>query len=504
VSTAATNGNWDLVIAGATVYDGLGGDPYVADVAIGGDRIVAIGSLNGHASARVEARGMALAPGFIDVHSHDDVAVLLTPLMDFKVMQGVTTDVIGNCGLGAAPHPVAARMFRGFFPDRTIPTWEGHRGFLAQLENEPASLNVAVLVGHNTLRAAAMGAAPRKPDAGEMKQMRSWLDEGLDAGALGFSSGLIYEPGRYADSAEIAALAADVAAAGGLYATHMRDEASGLLDSIRETLEVGEKAGVPVQISHHKVTGRANWGKVRESLQLIDAARERGHDATADQYPYTAGSTTLHAVVQNGALNRRRKEGGIGHVAPKDVLFASVPKRPSWEGRTLQQVAQALHLPAEAAARRVLQEDRGAVVVVEMADEKDICSVMRHPSTMIGSDGLPAAGSNPHPRLYGTFPRVLGRYVREQGVLPLAEAIRRMTSFPARKFRLADRGVLRPGAFADLVLFDPATIADQGTYEAPRRYPRGIEVVFVNGTRVVEGGRHTDARPGRALRRSMS
>lgn len=497
--------SWDLLIRGATVYDGLGGAPFGGDVAVSGERIAAMGAkLEGHAGVVVDGAGLSLAPGFIDVHSHDDVAVLLTPEMDFKVMQGVTTDVVGNCGLAAAPYDVGSRMFRTFHAEGEMPRWDGYGGYMALLDAEPASLNVAVLVGHNALRFAAMGSEARAPSEGEMHQMRSWLAEGLAAGAVGFSTGLIYEPGRHAKPAEITTLASDVAAAGGVYATHMRDEAGGLLDSIRETIRVGETAGVPIQVSHHKATGRTNWGRVRESLRLLDEARARGIDATADQYPYTSGSTTLHAVVQNGALRIAGPEGALGRIAARDVLFASVPKHPSWEGKTLEQVARQLYLSPEPAARRVLQEDRGAVVVIEVADEKDICTVLAHPTTMIGSDGVPASGSNPHPRLYGTFPRVLGRYVREEGVLSLPEAIRRMTSMPAQKFRLDDRGVLRPGAFADLVLFDPAVIADEGTYDSPRRYPRGIDSVFVNGVRVVERGVHTGARSGRALRRSAA
>lgn len=494
---------WDLLIAGATVYDGLGSAGARADIAVRGDRIAAVGELDGSAGAVIDARGLALSPGFIDVHSHDDVAVLLTPEMDFKVMQGVTTDIVGNCGAGAAPYSVAARMFRSFHPE-PIPEWEGHAGYMSLLDDDPASLNVAVLVGHNALRWGAMGGAARPPGEGEMSQMRSWLAEGLEAGALGLSTGLIYEPGRYASPQEIAVLAAEVGRAGGIYASHMRDEASHLLDSVRETIAVGDVAGVPVQISHHKATGRRNWGRVRDSLRLIDEAQARGLDVTADQYPYTSGSTTLHAVVQNGALSARGEEGALGRIAPKDILFASVTRRPQWEGRTLEQVARGLGIPPELAARRVLNDEGGAVVIVEVADEADVRTVMGHPSTMIGSDGIPASGSNPHPRLYGTFPRVLGRYVRDQGVMPLEEAIRRMTSFPARKFHLADRGVIRAGAFADLVLFDPAAIIDEGTYASPRRYPRGIRAVLVNGVRVVDEGVHTGARPGKALRRARA
>lgn len=493
--------SWDVLIDRATVYDGSGGAPFVGDVAVRGERIAAVGDLAGAAGSRIDGRGLALAPGFIDVHSHDDFAVVLAPSMDFKVMQGVTTDVVGNCGAAPAPYAAAARLFRTFHPEGGFPTWEGHRGYLEHLDREPASLNVAVLVGHNSLRLGAMGTAARPPSAGELGQMSDWLDEGLEAGAVGFSTGLIYEPGRHAATEEIEALAARAAAAGALYATHMRDEAAGLLDSVRETLGIGERSGAAVQISHHKATGRANWGRVRDSLALIDEARARGIDATADQYPYTSGSTTLHAVVQNNGVGTSGKEGALGRIAPDELRFASVPCRPAWEGRTLEDVAGELGLAPDAAAERVLREEPKTVVILEVVSEDDIHTVLRHPTTMIGSDGLPASGSKPHPRLYGTFPRVLGRYVRQLGVLPLAEAIHRMTGLPAAKFRLADRGAIRAGAFADLVLFDPAAIADEGTYAEPRRPPRGVAQVFVNGTRVVADGVHTGARPGRALRR---
>jgi N-acyl-D-amino-acid deacylase len=491
---------WDLVIRGASVYDGRGGAPLAADVAIRGDRIAAVGQLDGGGEV-LEAPGLALAPGFIDAHSHDDVAVLLTPRMDFKLMQGVTTDVVGNCGAGAAPYAVASRMFRIFHGEAELPQWDGFGGYMSLLDREPPSLNVAVLVGHNALRYGASGGEARAPSAVEMGRMRDWLQEGLNAGAVGLSTGLIYEPGRHARTEEIATLAGDVASAGGVYATHMRNEASGLLDSIRETLHIGEVSGAAVQVSHHKVTGRENWGKVSDSLKLLDEARAAGLDVTADQYPYTSGSTTLHAVVHNNALGARGEEGALGRIRAADVIFASVPRRPEWEGRTLAEISCLLALPAKAAAHRALKLEPGAVVIVEVAAESDVRTVLRHPTTMIGTDGIPAAGSNPHPRLYGTFARVLGRYVREQGVLPLEEAIRRMTSFPAEKFRLADRGVIRVGAYADLVLFDPATIAEAGTLTDPRHHPHGIEHVFVNGVQVVDGGEHTGARPGRALRR---
>jgi N-acyl-D-aspartate/D-glutamate deacylase len=280
----------------------------------------------------------------------------------------------------------------------------------------------------------------------------------------------------------------------------MRDEGSRLLDSIRETLRIGEEAGVPVQVSHHKASGRANWGLVVESLALLDAARARGFDATADQYPYTAGSTLLQAVVQNDAFTRGQG-GGIGDLRAADVVIATSPGHPEWEGRSLEELGKEFATDAVDTARRVLAAEPAAWVILHSMSEDDVRTVMRHPTTMIGSDGLPTSGK-PHPRLWGTFPRVLGHYARDLGLLPLEQAIHRMSGLPAAKFRLADRGAIRPGAFADLVLFDAQRIRDQATYTDPCRGPDGIRRVLVNGATVAADGAHTGSRPGRALRRS--
>ncbi|MGH7864784.1 MAG: N-acyl-D-amino-acid deacylase family protein, partial [Candidatus Binataceae bacterium] len=462
--------------------------------------IVAVGKHQGRAAVEIDAKGRALAPGFIDVHSHDDYAVLVTPEMDFKVMQGVTTDVVGNCGFGAAPNPAAGVMFRAMFGESTVPEWTGYPEYLDVIDRNPPSLNVAVLVGHGTIRLAAMqGIHQREPSAAEIDLMRGWLKDAINAGAVGLSTGLVYEPGRYAKIEEIIEVARAMSGSSALYASHMRNEAAELLDAIAETIRIGEEAGVAVQISHHKASGRANWGKVRESLGLIERARARGIDVTADQYPYTSGSTALGAILQNDALGEGR--GGVGAVEPHQVLLASVPKSPHLEGKTLAQVATEFDLPAKPAAEKLVRENgMGLIVIIESMDEADVRTVMRHPSTMIGSDGI-ALGSKPHPRLYGTFPRVLGHYTRELGLLTLTDAVHRMTGMAAKKFRLTDRGVVREGAFADLVVFDPKSIADTATYEDPRRYPTGISHVFVNGAAVVRDATHTGARPGRAMRR---
>lgn len=491
---------YDLVIRGAALFDGTGAPARTEDLAVEAGRIAVIGALDPARADRapaVDGAGLALAPGFIDVHTHDDFAVLLHPEMGFKVQGGVTTVVVGNCGLGAAPQPVARGMAAAFHPGATLPDWDGYAGYLARLDAEPASCNVTALVGHGTVRATVLGGAPRAPDARELAAMGALVDEGVRAGCAGFSTGLIYEPGRHAQRDEIAALASAFAETGGLYATHMRDEGTGLLDSVREAIEIGERAGVPVQISHHKAAGRDAWGLVRESLALIEAARARGVDVLADQYPYTAGSTVLAALA--GSL--RGEGGGAGRGEPSDVVIASAPGHPEWEGRSLADLAGVWQVSAGDAAQRVLDaEGLGCTVTLHMMAEDDVRTVLRHPTTMIGSDGLPTLHGKPHPRLYGTFARVLGHYARDLGLLPLAEAVHRMTGMPARRFGLTDRGVLRAGAWADLVLFDPAAIADVATYTNPHHPPAGIVHVFVNGAAVVRDGRHTGARPGRALR----
>jgi len=475
---------FDVVLRGGMVFDGSGAPGVPADVALTADRISAVGVVTERGRTEIDARGMAVAPGFIDVHSHDDFAVLLGPTMPFKVMQGVTTDVVGNCGSGVVPYEAAVRRFGRIHPGATPPSWTGFGQYLARVQEAGPSLNVAVLMGHGSLRAGAMGLEQLAPTAEEMNRMRAWVREGVEAGAVGLSTGLIYEPGRYARTEEIITLARELGAGGGVYATH-----------------IGEEGGVPVQISHHKASGQSNWGKVRDSLRLIEAAQARGLDVHADQYPYTAGSTSLYAVVQNGAL-RRDSSGAVGSLSGDAVLIASAPKHPAYEGRRLGELAAEWGIDIEAAAARIIQEEGEACFVVLFSmDEADVRTVLAHPSTMIGSDGVPAAGSKPHPRLYGCFPRILGHYVRDERVLDLPTAIHKMTGLPAAKFGFVDRGAVRPGAFADLVVFDPATIADVATYDDPCRFPTGIRAVFVNGTAVARDGEHTGARPGRALRR---
>jgi N-acyl-D-amino-acid deacylase len=492
----------DIIFRGATLYDGTGAPGVVGDLAVADGRIAEIGRVSGGGAEVVDAAGLALAPGFIDVHTHDDFAAVAHRDMAFKTTGGVTTCIVGNCGMGAAPYRSAMVLARSLHPHQSFPEWEGYAGYLGLLDAAPPATNIGVLIGHGTARMAAMGRRTEAPNAAEMARMKSMIREGLDAGALGLSTGLIYEPGRHARTEELIELTGELRGTGALYATHMRDEGLGLLDSVDEAIRIGREAGVGVQISHHKASGREAWGLVGRSLERIDAAQRQGLDVHADQYPYTAGSTVLSAVAQGGRLGGAG--GGLGSLTPDNVVIASTAAHPEWEGRSLEALMAAFGADLPATLARVLGEEPGATVVLHSMCEDDVRTVMRHPSTMIGSDGLPTLAGKPHPRLYGTFARVLGRYARDLGVLSLPDAIYRMTGFPAAKFGLQDRGVVAPGACADLVLFDPATIIDRGTFEDPNQPPAGVRMVLVNGQAVVRDGASTEARPGKALRRGVT
>jgi N-acyl-D-amino-acid deacylase len=486
----------DLIIRDVTIYDGSGRESFHGDIAVDGDTIAEVGKVAAAGKETVNGAGLAIAPGFIDVHTHDDFAAVIHPDMGFKSAGGVTSCVVGNCGMGAAPWNAAASFARAMHP-QPLPEWQGYRGYFDLLARRPPGVNIAALVGHGTARHAAMGNAAREPSDGEMQTMKDIVAEGLEAGAVGLSSGLIYDPGRFARTQELIDLATLMRGTGALYATHMRDEGMGLLDSVAEAISIGEQARVPVQISHHKASGRAAWGLVSQSLALIEAAQARGLNVHADQYPYTAGSTILSSVFRDGQFG----SGGVGGLGPESVVISSAASRREWEGHSVAALAAEMGCDAKDAAKRILAEEPGAMVVIHTMCEDDVRTVMRHPSTMIGSDGLPTLEGKPHPRLYGTFARVLGRYARDEGLFSLSEAIWRMTGFPAAKFGFRDRGVLRAGARADLVLFDSQTVIDRGTFDDPKHSPKGIAAVYVNGVLAARNGAATDARAGRVLRR---
>jgi N-acyl-D-amino-acid deacylase len=475
----------EWILRGGEVIDGSGGPRRHADVAIAGDRIEAVGTVDKVAGAReVDVSGKIVAPGFIDVHTHDDRALFATPEMAAKASQGITTVVTGNCGISLAP-----LVLDGMPPpplDLIGDTADYHYArfaeYLAQLDKAPASLNAACLVGHSTLRVGAMSTLDRPADKAELARMCGCLQEALDAGAVGMSSGLAYAPAFNAPAAEIETLAHVLRPARALYTTHMRNEGGAVVDSLEESFAAGRVAGVPVVISHHKTIGRENFGRTAETLPVIAAAIAR-QEVGLDVYPYIASSTVLSAAQAERALK---------------VLVTWSKSMPGEAGRELSAIAADWGISEREAVDRL----QPAGAVYWMMDEADVQRVLRFEHTMIGSDGLPH-DSHPHPRLWGAFPRVLGHYSRELGLFGLEEAVRRMTGLSAARFGLAGRGILAAGAYADITVFDPQTVADRATFEAPVSPAAGIEHVFVNGRPVWGEGKPTGERPGRALRRQQ-
>lgn len=479
----------DVIIRDVVVYDGLGGAPIEGDVAVAQGRISEVGTVTGSGRSEVRGEGLALSPGFVDTHTHDDGALLAHPGLEFKLAQGCTSLVIGNCGYSAVPGVKGERAAGGLF-GHLVADWDDLDGFRRAVHARRPACNAMALVGHNALRTAAMGVERRPPAPAEMARMRGWLERAMDQGACGLSSGLIYIPGRYSTTEELAELAEVISP--GLYATHMRNEGDRLLDAVEEAIAIGRHAGVGVHISHHKAAGPANWGKVTESLALVDAANERGADVTLDVYPYTAGSGRMVEYFNLEQINVELAEV---------IRLASCPAFPHYEGRMLPDIAAAEGVALADLVRRILTAPKGdrTICIHFIIDEADIEANLRHPLMMVGSDGIPDLNGRPHPRLFGTFPRVLGEYVRERGVLPLAEAIRRMTSLSCERFGLAGRGRVAPGWWADLVIFDPGRIADRATYDDPKREPEGVAYVLVNGSIAYEHGRHTGAGAGQLL-----
>lgn len=523
----------DLRLTGATVIDGTGAPGVRADVAVTAGRIVAVGhDADAPATRTVALDGLVLAPGFIDLHTHVDFTLPRYPRAAAMVRQGVTTLVGGNCGF--APFPVVAdraddlRELTAFIDAGLSWEWSDADGYLAHVAALPLACNLAQLVGHGAVRIAVLGFEARAPRPDELDRMRELVDGALRAGAFGLSTGLVYAPGSHADTDEIVALAEVAAAHGCFYVSHIRSEGDGSVDAVAEALEIGRRAGTAVQLSHHKAMGRDNWGTVERTLAMIDEARAVGLDVTADQYPYVAASTTLSNLLPAWA----REDGLDGMLAIFDdaerraqlaeevragasdydldqVMISAVPDGANADaaGRMLVEVAgDAGERPTDTLFRLLADErDRVQMVIFGM-DEDDVRTVMAHPQVAVASDGWtldPDAGGTPHPRSYGTYVRVLGTYVRDQGVLPLEEAVRKMTSLPASRLGCDDLGVIRSGARADLVAFDPARIADRATFQAPHRFAVGVEQVVVNGQVVIDGGTDTGAAAGTVLRAGM-
>lgn len=517
----------------AHLLDGTGAAARPADILLSGPVIEAVeapGRIAATDCAEIDATGLIVAPGFIDVHSHADNAPFLSDDDTSKVLQGVTSEVVGNCGFSLAPLTAEHEQEAKLLSQRIFPPlpwhWHTFADYLAESDAAGHVTNQAPLVGHNSLRVGALGMSDAVADEAALRRMGELLDEALEAGAFGLSSGLAYPPGVFSGAAELAALARRLPA-GRPYTSHIRGEARSLPASIGEALDVGRRSGRRVQISHLKAAGRAQWGSMPGILTLLDRAREDGVDVAQDVYPYTASSTMLTATlppwVQVGGKpavlqrlcdpadrDRIRAaldvddgswENPVAGAGWAGVVIAS-SRSGEFDGRSLQQIAEDCGIePFDALVRVLVTEELEASMIVHSMCEQDLEAVLRHPLTMIGSDGLPPGlGGKPHPRMYGTFPRVLARYVAERKVLELPEAIRRMTSLPAATFGLTDRGSVRPGLAADLVAFDPAAVADTATYADPVRAPRGLAWVRVNGVEIARDGRYLGGRTGIRLR----
>lgn len=523
----------DVVLSGGLIVDGTGRAPFETDIAFAGDRVARIGDCSDReAVMRLNCRGYAIAPGFIDMHSHSDEILLVLPTADSKVRQGITTEVGGNCGFSPAPlQGVALEQKRDEMRRHydTLPSWQDFDGFFNALERSPPALNFCCLAGLGTIRSALDQLAPQPLDDEAKTRAAALVRDACAQGAIGVSSGLIYPPGRFADVDELVALAQSAADAGSpLYASHIRSEGRDLIEAVDEALEVGRRSGCSVQLSHHKASGKRNWGKVHDTLAHIERARDSGLDVVVDQYPYKASSTGLDVILpidvnvgthdevasrlsdpRYAALVAARVEleyGGRWH----EVLIASVgsSKNRHYEGQTVADVATAMGVSPVAAALRLLVDEKLDVAAIYFSMcEADIQTVLSYRNTCIGTDASAratqgvTAGGKPHPRSFGTFPRIFKRYVRDTGLLSLAEAVRRTSSLPAARLGLRGRGLLADNAFADAVVFDQNRIADTATYTQPHCYPEGILHVFVNGTPAVRDGASTGLRPGRVLRR---
>ena len=504
--------DYDLLIRNARVVDGTGNPWFAADVAVKDGRIAAIGALPEATADRViDAASRVLAPGFIDVHAHIEKRSYRPGIVDFPgaanyITDGKTTMITGNCGSSKVD----------------LPAW------FSQLEKSGLGLNLATLIGHNSVRREVMGTARRAATAEEMTKMRKLVDRAMRDGAVGFSTGLIYVPGTYADTDEVAALAKVAGRHHGVYATHMRNEGKDVLEAIREAVHIGKQAGTPVQISHFKISNKLRWGKSGDSIALVEQFRREGIDVVVDQYPYDRSSTSLGVMLPTWALadgqdairerlatgatrERIKKEmeeilRGKGFDDYSYAMIASCDFEPGLAGKTISEVnrmrgraasvAEEIETILELIAKGPMQ------MVYHSMSEEDVERIMKYPNTAIASDGyIVEFGSGvPHPRSYGTYARVLGEFVRERKVLTLEDAIRKMTSLPARTFGLRDRGLLREGFAADMVMFDPGKVRDNATFQKPHQYSSGFDLVLVNGIPVVENGRPTGKRPGAILK----
>lgn len=532
---------FDLIIRSGTVIDGTGSEPFVSDVGIRGERIVAIGDLHAaSAPCTLEAAGLCVAPGFIDIHTHSDISLLYNPQQTSALSQGITTQVVGNCGIAmglVTEEPIFAYERRWLAPYGIRVTWEGRLSrFYERVQEQGSATHIIPQVAHGTLRKRVMGMERRPPTPAELGRMRELMEQAIEDGAWGFSTGLEYAPGSYAKTDEIIELAKVAAQHGLFYSTHLRDEADKLVEAVQEALRIGEEAGIPVQLSHHKADGERNWGLVHRTLQMVEEAWAKGLDVMLDQYPYDAYLTSL----LTGILPDWATEGGPEAVVERlrnpairrQIITEILTRHPDWEnaaedshwarvviavarnnrdlqGKSILQIAQERHCHPIECVLDILVEEHTFVSAARFTlSEEDVRTVLRYPLTMIGSDAIATAPMGKmsvdrvHPRNYGTFPRVLGKYVRELHVLSLPQAVHKMTALPARRLGLRDRGILREGAIADITIFNPLAIRDRATFAEPHQLPLGIEYVLVRGKLALEHGVPTGVLAGQVLRKT--
>ena len=527
---------FSLIIKNATLVDGTGSPAIQSDLAIAGDKIVSLGKLDGMGMAppcpTIDATGLVVAPGFIDIHSHSDFLCLIEPKSPSKVLDGVTTEICGNCG--SSPFPLSEKTYQrkqeGYKKYDLEIDWRDAKGFFKRLEVTPSSINRGFLVGHGSLRDFIIGYENRHPAKEELSRMEEELIKALEAGALGMSSGLIYPPGCFASIGELIELCKIVARKGGVYTTHMRDEGNGVLEAIGEALEVARQSGVSLEISHLKTAGQRNWPKLGSMIKLLEEALSEGIRVSVDRYPYIAAATDLGVL-----LPRWVQEGGIDKVMERlthpptrekiaqevlegrrqqnnwdSIVISAVhsPNRKELEGKGLGQLATLWgKSPVDVVLDLLVEEKCRAWILLFSMSEENLEKILPLPFVCVGSDSSlraregPLSEGKPHPRAYGTFSRILGRYVKEKGVLSMEGAVHKMTGLPARKLGLKERGLLKEGYFADITIFDPGKITDRATYQEPHNYSAGIEYVFVNGRLTVDKGQHTGALGGLVLKR---
>ena len=538
---------YDVKIVNGLIIDGTGNPGYAADVGIVGDQIIAIGDLSDATSREtVDASGKVVAPGFVDMHTHSDLAVLFDPLTNSKIFDGVTTEVVGNCGIGVAPVSEANRQLLidylgtrmiGNLPVKIELNWSSMAEYLDYVRRHPPALNVCALLAQGAVRIAVMGFDKQAPTNRQLSEMKSLVAAGMAEGAVGFSSGLIYMPGEFSTTDELAELAKEIKPYQGFYVSHIRNESEGVFDALEEALTIGEKAGVPVHVSHLKVAGQSVWGRSPELLARIDKANQDGVETTFDLYPYTSGMTGLTACMPPWAF-----EGGVekllNRLADAEIrakIVADVENGiPGWqnlfkaaggwenitittvnseankhlEGKTIRQIADLQDNDPYNTVFDLLIAEKGKVLIVLLLmAEEDLINILRHPMSMIGSDGMSVSTEGimsfgmPHPRAFGTRARVLARYVREKKVLSLEEAVKKMSYMPAWRLGLPKRGLLRVGYYADAVVFDPDEVRDNAVYSDPKQYSSGFEYVVVNGKIVLANGMHQKVFNGRVITR---